>query len=169
MRHLNMSAQNRDSGAGRMKLDPIKQREVCAIIAVGGSRRVAAKYVGCAPTTIRNTALRSKEFARRLARAEADFEVILLSNIQQAGKRSWNAAAWLLERIYPERYAKRQADTIPVQQLADVLSRIADVIRSEVPDPERLERLVDRMQEVLSKAFERGRRTKRNAKRSAEK
>ncbi|HEY1602080.1 MAG TPA: hypothetical protein VGG64_20925 [Pirellulales bacterium] len=131
-------------------IDAIKQGEICAIISVGGSRRTAAKYVGCAAESIGRKACRDPEFAERLARAEADFEVIHLSNIQQAGKKSWNASAWLLERVYPERFAKRGAATIPVRQLDDVLTRLGQVIKEEVSDPERVKRLVTRLQELLT-------------------
>jgi hypothetical protein len=132
-------------------LDTIKQSEICAIIAVGGSQRTAARYVGCAPNTIRRRAARDPEFARRLRRAEADFEVIHLSNIQQAGKKSWNASAWLLERIYPERFAKRRPATIPVRQLKDVLTRLVGMIKEEVSDPDRVSRLVEHLQDMLAK------------------
>ena len=54
----------------RPVLDEIKRREILAILAVGGSRRVAAKYVGCAVSTIQNTADRDPQFAAQLHRME---------------------------------------------------------------------------------------------------
>ena len=139
---------------GRLALDAIKQREICAIIAVGGSRRTAAKYVGCAPSTIQRTIANDEDFAKRVARAEADLEIIQLSNIGQAGKKSWNASAWLLERVYPERFGKRSPATIPIQQIDDVLTRLAAVIRKEVPEPERVKRLVKQIQRMLGKLYD---------------
>ncbi len=99
---------------------------------------------------IRRQADRDEEFAQRLKRAESDFEVIHLSNIQQAGKKSWNASAWLLERIFPERFVKRRPTTIPIEQMEDVLDNLAEVIKREVPDPVRCERLLDCLTKILS-------------------
>jgi len=142
------------------RLDTIKQAEIIAILAVGGSRIMAAKYVGCAVDSIRRRALRDPEFARRLRRAESDFELIQLSNIQQAGKKSWNASAWLLERVFPERYGKRQPNSIPVAQLQGVLDNIVDVIKKEVLDPDRCERLVKEMTKMLAKLMNEPKRKK---------
>ena len=41
----------------------------------------------------------------RLEVAEANFEKTHLETIAAASKRSWQAAAWLLERTRPEKYA----------------------------------------------------------------
>jgi hypothetical protein len=134
----------------RPSIDAIKESEICAIVCVGGSLRTAAKHVGCTVSAIRVHADRSREFAQRLKRAESDFEVILLSNIQQAGKKSWNASAWLLERIFPERFVKRRPDTIPVEELEGVLEHLAKIIAHEVPDRERSKLLLDRVTKLLA-------------------
>ncbi|HEY4309861.1 MAG TPA: hypothetical protein VGN12_10455 [Pirellulales bacterium] len=134
----------------KSSIDAIKEAEIRAIVSVGGSLRTAAKHVGCTVSAIRVRADRSREFAQRLKRAESDFEVILLSNIQQAGKKSWNASAWLLERIFPERFAKRRPGTIPVEELNDVFEHLATIITHEVADPERCERLLDRVTKLLA-------------------
>ena len=39
-------------------LDPTKRQRIAALLAVGCSRRVAARYVGCSPSTITRTAAR---------------------------------------------------------------------------------------------------------------
>ena len=56
--------------AGRRPvLDDAKQREIWPL-SVGCSRADAARYVGCAVSTILNTARRQAEFAERLRHAE---------------------------------------------------------------------------------------------------
>ena len=45
-------------------LDDAKRREICAILAMGGNRETAARYVGCHRTTIANTAERDEEIGR---------------------------------------------------------------------------------------------------------
>ncbi len=130
-------------------IDMMKQIEICAIVAVGGSLRTAAKHVGFTVASIRRLAAEDEDFALRLQRAESDFEVIHLSNIRQAGKKSWNASAWLLERVYPERFARRRPRTIPLEQLQDVFDNLAETIKQEVLDAERCQRLIECMTRLL--------------------
>jgi hypothetical protein len=119
----------------RPVLDEIKQREILAILTVGCSRRTAARYVGCAVSTIQNTADRDGGFAEKLRRAENQHEFTYLRNIQQAAKKPqyWRAAAWVLERVFPEKYARRGPEVITVDQIRQVLARFAEIIVAEVP------------------------------------
>ncbi|MBI2826374.1 MAG: hypothetical protein HYX69_16985 [Planctomycetia bacterium] len=126
-------------------LDEFKQREICAIVAVGGSRRTAAKYVGCDPSTIRGTASRNEQFAQMLKRAESDLEIIHLSNIQQAAKKSWQASAWVLERVYPERFGKRAPSTISVDQLKETIAGVIDLIKAELRASPRRQRILRKL------------------------
>jgi len=49
------------------------------------------------------------QLGQALKKAEADYEAALLSIIAKAGQeRDWKAAAWLLERKYPETYARQE-------------------------------------------------------------
>ena len=68
---------------------------------------MAASYVDCAVSTIQNTADRDATFAEKLRQATYNTEVGLLKNIRNAAKKEqyWRAAAWALERRFPERYA----------------------------------------------------------------
>ena len=56
-------------------LDEAKKREILAIVAVGCSRSTAAAYVGCATSTIQNTADRDPAFAEKLRQAAYNTEV----------------------------------------------------------------------------------------------
>ncbi len=116
-------------------LDKIKRAEILAILAVGGSRTVAAEYVGCSVPTIRNTADRDPDFAKQLRQKEFGSEVGYLENIRQAARdaRYWRAAAWALERLNPQRYGQRHPDAITVDQVRDLLVQFADIIAEEVP------------------------------------
>ncbi len=49
-------------------LDDIKRAAICALLTQGGSRRAAARYVGCAHNTIGNTAKRDDGFAAQIRR-----------------------------------------------------------------------------------------------------
>lgn len=134
-------------GKSFQALDESKRREICAILAVGCSRRTAAKYVGCAVDTIRRTALRDPEFEECLRKAESQHEIIHLRNIQEAGGRYWRASAWVLERLYAARYAARPADGISREQLSQILAEFAQIVAEEIPTAKYrasvLKRLVD--------------------------
>ena len=132
----------------RPVLDEDKRREVCAILSMGGSRRLAARYVGCAHTTIRNTAERDPEFLAQLHQAEGQHELLYLRSIQSAAKKEqyWRAAAWVLERRYPERYAKRRPGTVTAAQIIELLGQFAEVIVQELPHGEDKQRVLDRLE-----------------------
>jgi hypothetical protein len=131
-------------------LDATKRAEICAILAVGGSRAIAAQYVGCHPDTIRNTAQRDPEFAASLERAESGHEVKHLTFINKAAEegRYWRAAAWALERKYPARYGRRHPDMFTVEQVSHVLAQFAGVILEEVPAEAQRGRILARLSEL---------------------
>jgi hypothetical protein len=135
-------------------LDEIKQREILAILTVGCSRRTAARYVGCAVSTIRNTADRDAKFAERLRRAENQHEFTYLGSIQQAAKKPqyWRAAAWVLERVFPEKYARRGPDVITVDQIKQVLAQFAEIVVAEVPVAKYRQKIIRRL-EALAKSL----------------
>lgn len=78
-------------------LDERKRRIVLALLANGSSQRVAARYVGCSPSTIANTIDRDPEFADVMAQAEQNSEIEALRLLRNAARkdRYWRAAAWL--------------------------------------------------------------------------
>jgi hypothetical protein len=110
------------------KLDEVKQREICALISVGCDRRSAARYVGCTAETIRLTAKRDRQFAERLDQAEMRHKFQQLQNIHQAGKTSWRAAAWLLERKYPDQFARRDPDSVSHDELARFMTAMGETL-----------------------------------------
>ena len=122
----------------RPALDDEKKKIVIRILRKGHSRRRAAEFVGCSPTTIRRAALRDPAFAESIAKAESESEILCLNSVKEAGmeKRYWRAAAWLLERRYPEDYAARPPATVPMSQLPDLVQEIADLLMDETMDLE---------------------------------
>lgn len=116
-------------------LDEVKQGQICAILAVGCSRRTAAHYVGCAANTIRNTALRDPKFNEQLKKAECKLEFVQMKHIHEAAKSKqyWRAAAWALERRYPDRYGQRHPATITVDQVSQFLAQFAQIVMDELP------------------------------------
>ncbi len=120
-------------------LDPDKRQRIIALLTVGCSRRVAARHVGCAPSTITRTAARDPAFANQVAHAETNLEVELLDSIRQAAKtdRYWRAAAWILERKNQEDYTRRATRVYTHEQVLQFLAAALDTIRDEIPQSQR--------------------------------
>ena len=119
-------------------LDHVKKGQILAILSVGCNRRIAARYVGCSPKTIQNTADREPEFAKQLHHADHGAEIEYLKRIRTAAQKEqyWRAAAWALERLNPE-----DVDGQPVK--VSIKLRGSAGVREEVfdgtitfPDPE---------------------------------
>lgn len=136
---------------GRVALDATKKREVIAIFAMGGSRATAALHVGCSAQTITNTAKRDTEFGDEVLKATSQYEILHLSNINAAAKESrhWRAAAWALERTYPDRYGERKPRVITREQVTGVLKEFATIVLSEVEDTKARQRIRRRVARLV--------------------
>lgn len=151
---------------GRPALDATKKREVIAILAMGGHRTTAASYVGCSPRTITNTAKRDPEFGNEVLRATSQYEILHLSNINAAAKESrhWRAAAWALERTYPDRYGQRKPHVITREQVTGVLKEFANIVLSEVEDSKIRQRIRRRVARLVGSLAKKKSQRKGNAK-----
>jgi hypothetical protein len=94
---------------------------LCAVIRETGiSDSGAAARVGLHPSTVSRWKRDFPDLAILLRSAREDFRQAQLSIIfaeAQAGRAtSWRAAAWLLERIFPEDYAPRAAERAKFQE-----------------------------------------------------
>lgn len=92
----------------------------------------AADAHGISSSTMRNRKARDPTFATRIKEAESGAERGFLGRIIGHTEKQWTAAAWILERRWPERWAKREptmtestAETITAQML-DANRRIAE-------------------------------------------
>lgn len=126
-------------------LDEAKRREVCALISVGCSLSDAARYIGCTVITIRREALRNEQFSEALQRAHLAAELSPLHDLRAAAKKYWRAAAWLLERTNPQRFAKQHPQSLTPDQVSAFVSRMIDIIGDEVPHAHARQRIKDRL------------------------
>ena len=115
-------------------LDDTKRREVCALVSAGSGIARAAKYVGCNPSTIRREALRNVDFHDQLRRAELAAELEPLQLLRKKANTHWRAAAWLLERINPDRFIKQKTERIDKEQVAELFNGFLDLVVEEIPD-----------------------------------
>jgi len=97
----------------------------------------AALAHGVGPSTMRVHKTRHPEFVAAIKKAEADAEGGYLSRILKHTDKQWTAAAWILERRWPERWAKRevaQSDE-SAQQTAEKIQAALSTIAASVPQP----------------------------------
>lgn len=87
------------------KITPENRWEVLAVVAVTGSVRRAADYVGVTESAIRFLASRDADFAARLKRARMDRR--LLSEKKVRDSNQWQAHAWYLERRHHREYGRK--------------------------------------------------------------
>jgi hypothetical protein len=74
--------------------------EIVAACGSGFTMEKAGALVGVNPSTIRTWAQRKPDFARRVETSRKKHELSLLRDIELAGAKSWQAKAWMAERIY---------------------------------------------------------------------
>jgi hypothetical protein len=107
-------------------LTPDRHKRIVDMIRLGSYAIVAAKANGIGESTYFQWTKRGREaewnpdgtlvnqddrpyveFAEAVKEAEAAAEVQSVGVIRQAGQTTWQAAAWYLERKYPDRWARK--------------------------------------------------------------
>jgi hypothetical protein len=101
----------------KSKLDKDRQDKLLKAIRVGNDKKVACALAGISEPTLyrwleqskaKNASEQLREFRESFERVEAEAEVLKVSRIAQAADNGrWQAAAWWLERKYPERWAQQ--------------------------------------------------------------
>jgi hypothetical protein len=129
--------------------------DICEMLSSGASRPTAAQFAGCHPATMRAEMRRNPDFANRVLQAELNLESTMLRAIRSVAEqdpKQWRAAAWALERIYPNRYAKRRTNTLTVDQVHEFISEVTEIIASELPVPRFRERIFHRLAVLFATA-----------------
>lgn len=98
------------------KLTPDVQAKVAEMLRAGNHVEAAAEAAGISRATFYAWLKRAeskraadrpyREFAAAVEQAQAEAEARLVVLISRAGAKSWQAAAWLLERQHPERWGR---------------------------------------------------------------
>lgn len=97
-----------ESKVGRKtSLTPEIQEKLLGYIRKGLTYERAGEALGISPATIQNWQARNRQFDNALKKARRDLEVSLLDSINLAGEKSWQAKAWMAERIF--QYAQPSA------------------------------------------------------------
>jgi len=125
--------------ANKTKLTPEVQEKILLHLRVGAYMETAAACAGISKDTLyewlRKGANGQKpyaEFADKVHRAVAESESRDLATVLKASQKQWTAAAWRLERRFPEKYGRN--DRVKVEANVEVaggallekLSRLLD-------------------------------------------
>ena len=87
--------------AGRHStLTPEIHEKILGFVRKGLTYEKAGEALGISPATIQNWQHRNKAFNESLQKARRELEASLLDSINQAGEKSWQARAWILERSF---------------------------------------------------------------------
>lgn len=132
-------------------LDEFKRREICALVSAGCGLSTAARYVGCSVRTIDREAERNPDFNEKIRRALLAAEVTPLQALRKAASTHWRAAAWMLERIDPDRYAKPNPALLHPDTLISIVQDLVDAIVDEVSDPEDQQRITESLQRASAR------------------
>ncbi|MCS1351159.1 hypothetical protein [Mechercharimyces sp. CAU 1602] len=98
------------------KLTPDVQQKILDAIRLGNYLETAAAYAGISKSTLydwlrrgeREKSGRYKEFSDAVEKHLAEVEVRDLAVITRAAQENWRAAAWRLERKFPDRWGYRK-------------------------------------------------------------
>lgn len=119
----------------KSKLTEERQARLCEALRAGNTRAAAADYAGIGERTLYRWISRAEDEGegpywllwQDIKKAEAAAEVRNVAIIQQAAKKSWQAAAWWLERRRPGRWALRQPESIQREEIVvDLVSKDED-------------------------------------------
>ena len=74
--------------------------EIISACRSGFTMEKAGELVGLEPKTIQAWVTKRPAFGARVKKARKEHEISLLRSIEVAGEKSWQAKAWLAERVY---------------------------------------------------------------------
>lgn len=98
------------------KFNTKTKRRLYKALRIGASRKMAAQYAGISYELLRQWMRRGEQEARgefvvflaALKRAESEAVMSALQAIHEAASKKWQAAAWFLERKYPQDWGRNR-------------------------------------------------------------
>lgn len=133
-------------------LTPAKRGLACQLAALGLPRREVALRLGCSPRTLRRERQRNPDFERLYDEAEAATLGRPLDHLKRLAETNWRAAAWLLERTKPRKFASRRPMALRPYDFDEACRQIVEAALREVADPELRSRLYCAMDETVEAA-----------------
>lgn len=133
---------------------PVKRAEFLGMIKSGCTVRYAARRIGVDPATIRNACRKDPLFANSLDRAQQERDVLAIRRIQNAGEKSWRAAAWLLERNEPKEFALKHKAGDPwsvrgQRRLKKLITEVVDNRLASRPETAKQHAMINRAVQLI--------------------
>ena len=109
----------------RLEIQPKLLEELCEILLSGNTIRTACQTMGLSESTFHDYIRRGDpsqpaheprfaQFSQAITRARAEGKRELVRLVAKAAKEDWRAAAFLLERSWPEEYGRRAPEEVEV-------------------------------------------------------
>jgi hypothetical protein len=99
----------------------------------GYTQRDASKLAGISEDTL-SLWKKDSEFSEQMEQKEIEYKYSLLKTIQDAGQKSWQACAWILERKYHSEFGKPKDDSNSNESLALQQQLILERLDGLLPD-----------------------------------
>ena len=131
------------------KLTDYKRQRVLGMIAMGSSRRQAAKMVGVHAATIGRAVARDAKFAEDMREAEMLGRNRPLRAMFDAMDKHWRAAAWMLERRCPDEFARRKPHTYTRRDVREIVDRLLEEMLALLTDDEQREHIAEVAEELI--------------------
>jgi hypothetical protein len=110
-REANIMATPKRGGGRKSKYTPETVGKLLQAIKLGATYKLACDYAGIDQSTFHDWMKNKPEFSTQLKEAEGSGAVGLLARIQkEATDGTWQAAAWILERRYPDMYGRQRME-----------------------------------------------------------
>lgn len=99
-----MSSKRKKPGP-KPKIGPEEEKQIHAVLAMGGSLNDAADYLGIARSTLNDRMASDEEFRKGVDRSTAQGKIRLIQKVGKAD--AWQAAAWMLERKWGTEFGRK--------------------------------------------------------------
>ena len=121
---------------GEPVLDDFCKRLIIRGISRGYTRTKMAAMVGCAVSTIMRTAERDPQFFADLAQAEAAFLNGSIDTLYHSAcqEKNWRAAAWVAERLDPDRFGRTPPRSRTIPQMLELIGKLLTRICDQLPE-----------------------------------
>ena len=135
----------------KRKLTSKQKKEVLAFLSVGCSRAAAARCIRISPYMLNREMSEQPQFAEDIAKAEEGIEIFFLSRIRNAAQKEqhWRAAAWVLERRFPQRYGNKKPENLTAERVQKFMTSCLQIIDEELQNKELQTRILLRLSEEM--------------------
>lgn len=125
-----------DGGPGRGDtFNDVAERRILDALRDGATMALAARAAGISPRTLRRWRDRHEGFNRKVQRAKAEAGADALDTINAAADEGdWRAAAWMLEKRFPDQYG--EASDLPQEEIEAFVETVRETIRETFDDCE---------------------------------